>query len=621
MAIVNRWYQILNILVGQPTISFREVQKELGVSQKTLLNSIDQLNEILDDDLHIKKQGNQLSLQVFNYSRLEEILAGSLRKESDFNSSSKRISYIIKRLLHATDPILIDDLADEVGVSRTTINKDLKRVKQLADDYQVAIIGKTNHGLSVQGDELQLRLFYCHNVYAYFDETTLSPETEQFLKECYQTYQLPKNVQDLLSKVIAIMIFRLQHHHLLENTIPYFSNGLRDSKIMEQLIFHIEMTYHISLSQYEQDFLAFPLNMQYIDNLPYQEVSNHIILNVFQEMMTRAKETFDFQINTEKLFVDMHMHLKFLLNRLIFHTQANDLFHGEIKEKYPLAYQLASDASTVLRDMFKYPIDSSEISYLALYFEMGLRKTKTEETFDSRKIAVVCTTGRGTATMINRQIRRVIGNEIVIDQYSEENFNPLQAEKYSAIFTTIPLKFQNISPPVIQLTNLFNDQWLRTRWEEISNWECKRFEHVQFKFIRLKSQKDYMQYLLKMANYLESENDVDRDFHRNILAREKKQSTIFGQGIAFPHTIHHKEQVTLLLGVLDETYQTSTEFVDLIFMLAIPKQSTPTIEEELLSLYDDIFRIANNDDIKQELKTLTSTDAFQSLIKCKGVLK
>ncbi|MFU2206031.1 BglG family transcription antiterminator [Streptococcus pluranimalium] len=621
MALVNRWYQILNLLVGQPYLPLREVQKALSISQKTLLNSIEQLNDILDNDLHITKQGDQLSLQVFNYSRLEDILAGSLRKESDFNSSSKRTSYIIKRLLHATKPILIDNLAEEIGVSRTTINKDLKQVKQLANHYQITIIGKTNQGLSVRGDELQLRLFYCHNVYAYFNATTLSLETEQFLKECYQTYQLPKSVQDLLSKVIAIMIFRLQHGHLLEKSIPYFSNGLKDSEIMEQLVFHIETTYHISLSQYEQDFLAFPLNMQYIDNLPYQEVSNHLILHVFQKMISRSKDTFDFQINSEKLFVDMHMHLRFLLNRLIFHTQANDLFHGEIKEKYPLAYQLASDASTVLRDMFKYPVDSSEISYLALYFEMGLRETKTEEGFDSRKIAVVCTTGRGTATMINRQIRRIIGNEITIDQYSEENFNPLQAKKYSAIFTTIPLKFQNISPPVIQLTNLFDDQWLRTKWEEISNWEYQQFEHVQLTFMRLNTQTDYRQYLLTMANYLEEEQYVDNNFHLNILKREDKQSTIFGQGIAFPHTTHTKKQVTLLLGVLDETYRTSNKSVDLIFMLAIPEHSTPAMEKELLSLYDDIFRIANNDDIKQELKTLTSTDAFQSLIKCKGVLK
>lgn len=621
MAIVNRWYQILNLLVGQPYISFRSVQKQLGISQKTLLTTIDQLNDILDDDLHIKKQNNQLFLQVFNYSRLEDILSGSLRKESDFNSSGKRISYIIKRLLHSTDPILIDDLAEEIGVSRTTINKDLKQVKQLADNYQVTIIGKTNYGLSVMGDELQLRLFYCHNVYAYFDSTTLYPETELFLKEFYQNYQLPKNVQDLLSKVMAIMIFRLQQHHLLEKDIPYFSNDLKNSDIMEQLIFHIEMTYHISLSQYEQDFLSFPLNMQYIDNLPYQEVSTTYILDIFHEMISRSKKTIDFQINIEKLFIDIHMHLKFLLNRLVFHFQANDLFHGEIKEKYPLAYQLASDACTVLRDIFKYPIESSEISYLALYFEMGLREMKKDESIESRKIAIVCTTGRGTATMINRQIRRVIGNEITIDQYSEENFNPLQAEMYSAIFTTIPLKFQNISPPVIQLTNLFDDQWLRTRWEEISNWEYKRFEHVQFKFIRLDPQPDYLQYLLKMANYLEEANDVDQDFHTNILDRENKQSTIFGQNIAFPHTTHHKEKVTLLLGVLDETYVTPSESVDLIFMLAIPEQSTPSIEEELLVVYDDIFKIANNDEIKKELKTLKSTEAFLSLIKCKGVLK
>ena len=40
-----------------------------------------------------------------------------------------------------------------------------------------------------------------------------------------------------------------------------------------------------------------------------------------------------------------------------------------------------------------------------------------------KQIAVVCTTGRGTAAMIIQQLRRVLGNDVDITQYSEEDFN------------------------------------------------------------------------------------------------------------------------------------------------------------------------------------------------------
>ena len=125
MALVNRWYHILVILVAQHSVSLETMRKELNVSMKTLLTSIEQFNAILDDDIQIRQENNLLLLDVYDYARLETILAGSLRKESDFNSSNKRASYLIKRLIQATSPLLIDDLAEEIGVSRTTINKDL----------------------------------------------------------------------------------------------------------------------------------------------------------------------------------------------------------------------------------------------------------------------------------------------------------------------------------------------------------------------------------------------------------------------------------------------------------------------------------------------------------------
>ncbi|WP_369671436.1 helix-turn-helix domain-containing protein, partial [Enterococcus faecium] len=102
-----------------------------------------------------------------------------------------------------SEPLLIDDLAEEIGVSRTTINKDLRNVKDLAKGYQVNIVGKPNRGLEVIGSELNLRLFYIHHVYSYFDSDSLKKETHIFLEKLYQTYRIPKKTQELLTKVIS----------------------------------------------------------------------------------------------------------------------------------------------------------------------------------------------------------------------------------------------------------------------------------------------------------------------------------------------------------------------------------------------------------------------------------
>ena len=99
MTIVNRWYNILEKMVSQPTYSLVDMRSELDISMQTLQKSIQQLNDVLAPSIQIISQDDKLMLEVYDYTEFERILSGSLKRESDFNSSSKRIAYLLKRLL------------------------------------------------------------------------------------------------------------------------------------------------------------------------------------------------------------------------------------------------------------------------------------------------------------------------------------------------------------------------------------------------------------------------------------------------------------------------------------------------------------------------------------------
>lgn len=620
MAIVNRWYRILEILVTQRRVTVEEMRADLQISATTLQKSIEQLNDVLDSDLQIKQTDTILSLEVYDYARLEDILAGSLRKKSDFNSSSKRSSYLIRRLIQSTQPLLIDDLAEEIGVSRTTINKDLKHVKDLAQSFQVTISGKPNRGLEAVGTELNLRLFYIHHVYSYFDSGTLSKETQNFLEELYASFKLPRKTQELLNKAVSITVARLRRKKQLEQPIRYYTNELAHSDIINQLVYHIEVAYQLSLSRYEQDFLSFPLNTQFIDGLPYRSKDTQELQELFEEMVKKIQDTLLVSFDEKQLYIEIQTHLKFLIHRLIFHVQANDIFHGEIQNKYPLAFEMARVAGDVLRSHFGYRVELSELSYLALYFEMILREKEEQIDPKKRQIAVVCTTGRGTANMICRQLIRVLGHDIEITQYSEENFNPTVHDDYFAIFTTIPLKLEHLTSPVIQITNLFDDQWLLDEWQRVNRYHQKNLETIILKFMRLPASQSYRNCLEAMTAALIKDGLVDGGFTQRTLEREAKQSTIFGNGIGFPHTLNQLDQKTvLMLGVLEEENHEETEPVEFIFLVAIPHMLEDKMEAELLELYDDIFRISSDDSLKESLRRVQTEAEFIALTRSKGV--
>ena len=113
---------------------------------------------------------------------------------------------------------------------------------------------------------------------------------------------------------------------------------------------------------------------------------------------------------------------------------------------------------------------------------------------------------------------------------------------------------------------------------------------------------------------------IDADFKERILERERKQSTVFGGGIAFPHTINKGYSKTILMfGKLEEPYQKGDELIEFIFLVAIPSEIETKMESELLEVYDDIFRVAGESSLKEALRGVNTEAEFLSFSESKGV--
>ena len=159
----------------------------------------------------------------------------------------------------------------------------------MAESYSITISGKPNRGLEVLGSELNLRLLYIHQVAPYFEERTLTEATSSFLETLVQDYKIPKETQELLRKTISIMVERIHTSKVLNCPIPYYKNDLTETPLAEKLIYHIEMTYKISLSQFEIDFLCFPFNIRFIDTLSKPSYQSEQLANIFQGIVKKVK--------------------------------------------------------------------------------------------------------------------------------------------------------------------------------------------------------------------------------------------------------------------------------------------------------------------------------------------
>lgn len=620
MVLVNRWYQILYILEANKKMTIDELHNNLIISPQTIRKSIDSLNEELIGIAKIIQKKNEYKIQIEDIDQFEWIMSGSLKKESDFNSASKRIAYIIKRLVEEEDFVSMYELSEELEVSRGTVSKDFREMKKLIEEFDVQVIGTPNRGLRIQGSEFEKRLLHIYFVQDYFEENFLKNETYEVIETFGKSIGLTKYQSVLLPKVTSVVLQRVLEGQQLTQLPTNYLQHDGSNDYFEQFFYHLETTYHVSLSQVEQAYLSFPININ-VSGINSEKSRNEALLRkYFNQMMKKVRGTLVIEFDEEMLFQEMKNHLFYLINRMVFRYELNDLFCGEIEKKYPFAYKLAKISLQELGEILNRSVSVVEYSYLALYFELALRQTP--DVSGKKEIAVVCSTGRGTALIIKRQLERIVGPAVTITHFSEEEYEKEDLNRYFAVFTTIHLRNIDEETPVIYLKSLFNETWLRQEWKKAEQIRSTGLKNIVLQFKVLNEKTTHQLNLEKMLDDLKIEQLVDEEFSNRIFQREECSSTVFESGIAFPHAMNKaSNKIILSVGVYPETNKTEEQPVNIVLLLAIPEKLDNEVETELLELYDKLFMIVSNPELQQELYQQKDLPSLQEWLKRKEIIE
>lgn len=617
MAILARWHTILNILATREEATLSELQMILNYSPQTIRSSITLLNHQLGDIAQIiTTNTGAYQLKVYDDKGFELINHGYLKRESTFNSRSKRKAYMLRELFLTNDYILIDEFVEETLVSRSTINADLRELRQELEKYGAFIESAPNRGLKLSGDELQVRLAYFHLAQDYFEWHKITIDFQKEIKELSQEYLLTDEQLFYTLKAIDICLIRMELNQELSNPIANFTNLVKNHPLSDLIIYSVEQEYSYTFSMMERDFIVFPLSLGLIKGVSTSQITaNEQNRHIFTIAMEWIEQKYILDIDLLSFYNEIAVHLFFLTQRIIFSIESQNFFYGEIEANYPFSYQLASEALDCVATYLDREVSLVERDYLTLYFEMFIESKPSIE----KSIAIVCKTGRGTAGIIRNQIQKIIGKDIKIHQYSEEEYRSINFDHYIAVFTTIPVAKIQTEVPVIHVSNIFDNQYLSRRWQSIVSKTSSVHNKYQLRFLPLETSKNYEEILKELSHYLHEENLVDKDFYNNLLDRESAASTLFDNNIGFPHAIQvQTNEIALLISPVKQRIgEKERELV--IFMLGIPEKLTESKETVLLNLYDDIFAVASSENMKKELMEVKDTLELESYMKRKGV--
>ncbi|MHC1684026.1 MAG: transcription antiterminator [Clostridiaceae bacterium] len=632
--------------------TLEDFAETIGVSTRTIRTYIEQLNYTLTNQLAqlVYTKGKGYKLQVCNQEHLQELINNSLYKESNvlfLNDPEERMKYVMKRLINSDIPITIDDLAQEINVGRTTLNNDLKKLASKLILYNMKIIGKRNGGIELKGSEIDQRLYFldefCKGLNGEFnkelllkniDEDTFR-EVKNDLKNYF--YSIDYDISD--ETIVGIMAYitmlftRIKENkHIVEMDKKYDEIFLTyEFEIMNNLKETLEKKLDIEISNKEMVFLTLPL---LVTKAPVNSNLNEITIssNIKELVIKILDQVFEntgiFIKYDEELILGLEYHLNFALNRLMFNVKLNNPLLHEIKKHYPLAFNMAKVASTVIEKMLNVHVSEDEVAYLALHFGSYIERSN-HKYFNINTVALVCGTGLGTARLLHVKLKKLLGEDKEIQTFADRELTKELLDSYDLVFTTINIKVETTTP-IIKVSAIFNEGEIEKEIEKRYYYKEVALEQEEtsfpLKYINIQEdmffvleEDTYINHLKYMSSRLYDNGVVDEGFTKRILEREDKSPTSFDNYIAFPHTVNEKtNNVSVSIGILKKPVVWGGNEVKIIILMMIPKEEFDTTL--LIKTYEELLTLCQNKKFIESASKVRNYNEFRKLIKKEVIL-
>ena len=147
---------LLNRLIDHKNefVTSKDLASELSLSDRTVRNYLQDLKVLVEKNggeiLAKQGQGYQLRIvhkMVFDlFLSHENLVDPFYRNASEFSEVEDRQKYILNKLLLEDRVIVIDDLAEELFISRSSLAKDIQEIKEKLQEYSLVIVSKHGKG-------------------------------------------------------------------------------------------------------------------------------------------------------------------------------------------------------------------------------------------------------------------------------------------------------------------------------------------------------------------------------------------------------------------------------------------------------------------------------------------
>lgn len=603
-------------------VDARFIADTFGVTTRTVRNYVKKLNDESDGEL--------VESSYRGYRLRQDVVRERPRTESP--QPEDRADVILRRLISTSQPISIYDLADELCVSDSTIETDLRRVRDSVRLFDLTL-ARNRDTVALEGTELSKRKLMSQMLSAE-SSTGFSAFTGSGMAlEGFDVARLSRMVSELLTDHglvsddfglnnvvlhLIIMVQRMRQGMSMPDDGTYDKTwGTPASEVASEICSRMGERFGIDVPTSEIGYLALVIaSNSRSEDYSFTSAANLSSLieeddvALTQSAVAALEHAYYLEPFDNEFVMRMAVHMHSLLQRMEDGIGSHNPMLGKIKQSYPLIYDMAVFFSRCISEERGIALSEDEISFIA--FHIGAYLEKADPEGDSVTATFLYMDYHGMYRLSLDRIREEFRNSLsIVGVASVADYDP------DAIETDLVLSPIEIDAParsqVIVLSPIIKDSDLKRIRRAIETQQAKRRGLEAFSLIsrfldpklyrRIGEYRNKEGLIRDLADECRDMGLVGEHFADEVLAREALSSTAFNNQVAIPHSMTASANRSFLsVAVCERGMPWDSQTVNLVMLLGISENDRKAFR----ILFDSLIEV------------LSEPASVNRLVKCRS---
>ena len=572
--------------------------------QNEIIKLLNQYHILSADKIH--KINSSLNLNyIISQKGTGYLINEQIQLEKEY-ASEQNIQYLILKKILNHDFYNFYELADELFISESNLQRHIKRVNEIIQKRNSSIkICRQQNQLYLNGTETEKRqittYFLMNELNQYNFNLSMYQslflridilELQKIITEFNNAHHLNLRDVEIISLVIhvALMLERVIRGNEIINEVDFVNDEYNHLSIQFANI--LQIRYEIKLNKSEIKYLSLLLagKVPSIEENDINEVKQFI-----QQLIIEINESFDVDLQQDSKFADNFLiHLIGLKRRITNHTFLNNPLIKELQKNFPVIYDMSVFIALKIQEFFSTQLYEDEIGYITLHLMGAIERLHTSL---HKKIVLIYPFGQAGYDYIVKKINHIHDLEIEICcQLSM--FDAFQIKEYQPdlVISFVHIE-EKVGYPIYVCHNLLLEEDIENIYNILKgNHTFKKnvfFEKELFHIYNdIENKEDVIHRLCESLYY---KGYVDQQYEGLVLAREQIAPTAYGSMFAIPHAVKKAGFATrIAVALLDKPIDWNQQKVRLVFLFCLTKERNEEFDllfEKLVGLLDESKKV------------------------------